>query len=327
MIKVSVIIIGYNIEKYISRCLNSVISQTLKDIEIIFVDDGSNDNTLNIVNEYSKKDNRIKVFTQKNCGPYKARITGLNHANGEYIVFVDGDDWIDNKELEVLYKLIKEQNMNLIFFDFIKENYITNEKIKCQLDLPTNRIISKKEISEYVYKKCMGNTNFSSPCNKIIKKDFIISLNIPTDVNIKYGEDLLFLLKLYDNLEKTYYLPKEFYHYCVNTDNSLSQIHYNDAFFTIHKKLYLIREQYAKKWNVEQYLYANMAFLGICELIYDIKQTHRISAIKRYIEDSIFKLSVKEVDIKKYNKVISNKKTLILLIFLKILIKNKKERN
>lgn len=99
MINVSVIIIGYNTEKYVKKCIESVILQSLTNIEIICVDDGSSDNTFSIMKEMSIKDERIKVYTQENSGPYAARKKGLDMAAGKYVVFIDSDDWIESEEL------------------------------------------------------------------------------------------------------------------------------------------------------------------------------------------------------------------------------------
>ena len=95
MNKVSIIVPVYNIEKYLAKCLDSLINQTLEDIEIICVNDGSTDNSAEILNEYAQKDCRIKIINQDNAGLSAARNTGINAANGEYIGYVDSDDWID----------------------------------------------------------------------------------------------------------------------------------------------------------------------------------------------------------------------------------------
>ena len=94
--KVSVIIAAYNIEKYIQRCIESVVNQSEREIEIIIVNDGSTDNTLNIINKVNELDDRIIVINKKNQGLIEARKTGLKYANGEFILFLDGDDWLEN---------------------------------------------------------------------------------------------------------------------------------------------------------------------------------------------------------------------------------------
>lgn len=105
-IKVSVILPVYNSEKYISKTLESLINQTLKEIEIICVNDGSKDNTRKILQEFERKDNRVKVINKDNQGVWKARIDGINNAKGEYITFMDSDDYVKENFLESLYKNI-----------------------------------------------------------------------------------------------------------------------------------------------------------------------------------------------------------------------------
>ena len=114
--KVSVIIPVYNVEQYLRECLDSVVNQTLKEIEIICVDDGSTDNSLEILKEYAKKDKRITVIVQKNLHAGVARNAGLTVAKGEYIHFLDSDDWLDKNTYEDLYNLIKSKNVSLVLF-------------------------------------------------------------------------------------------------------------------------------------------------------------------------------------------------------------------
>ncbi len=119
--KISIIIPVYNVEKYIAECLDSCINQTLKDIEIICVDDCSTDNSYTILEEYSKKDSRIKIFRQKeNKKQGAARNTGLENAIGEYIWFVDSDDYIDTKACQILYDAIKEFDVDMLCFSALQ---------------------------------------------------------------------------------------------------------------------------------------------------------------------------------------------------------------
>ena len=116
-IKVSVIIPVYNTEKYLSRCLDSIINQTLKEIEIICVDDGSTDNSLSVLNKYAQKDKRIKVLTQTNQRQGAARNNAMKIAQGEYIQFVDADDWLEPESLDLLYKKSKKLNLDMLCFE------------------------------------------------------------------------------------------------------------------------------------------------------------------------------------------------------------------
>lgn len=113
--KVSVIVAAYNIDKYIGRCLESLVNQTLKDIEIIIVNDGSTDQTRLIIEKRLNTDRRIILINQENKGSIEARKSGLNISKGEYILFVDGDDWLESNALEIMYNnaLINESDILL----------------------------------------------------------------------------------------------------------------------------------------------------------------------------------------------------------------------
>ena len=113
MSKISIIVPVYNTEKYLSKCLNSLIKQTYKDIEIIVVNDGSKDKSLEIAKKIAKQDNRIKVFNKENGGLSSARNFGIEKASGEYIGFVDSDDYIKENMFEILYNMIKEANAKI----------------------------------------------------------------------------------------------------------------------------------------------------------------------------------------------------------------------
>ncbi len=123
--KVSIIIPVYNVEKYLKECLNSVVNQTLKEIEIICVDDGSTDNSLSILEEYAKKDNRINLLKQENSGAGAARNKGLDSARGEYIYFLDSDDFLELNAIEILYNQIAKNQADICFFKFYKYNQQT----------------------------------------------------------------------------------------------------------------------------------------------------------------------------------------------------------
>ena len=134
MAKVSVIIPVYNIEKYLKKCLDSVTNQTFSDIEIICVNDGSTDNSLSILEEYAKKDNRIKIINKENGGLSSAWNAGLNEVSSEYVTFVDGDDWIDTKTFKLAYEAMINNKVDYVCWgaNIVPEYYDDkiNEQIK-----------------------------------------------------------------------------------------------------------------------------------------------------------------------------------------------------
>ncbi len=121
MCKVSVIVPVYNVEKYLERCIESLINQTFDDIEIIALNNGSTDKSLDILNYYAHKDKRIRVINNKNIGVSKSRNIGIEEAIGEYISFVDSDDWIDSNMIYILYDTISDNNCDLVMCTYIRE--------------------------------------------------------------------------------------------------------------------------------------------------------------------------------------------------------------
>ena len=122
---VSIILPTYNVEKYLRKCLESVVSQTYKNIEIIIVIDGSTDNSLIIAKEFEKKDNRIVVIQQNNSGSGPARNNGLDNAHGEYIIFIDPDDWVENNLVETLLNA-QEKKYDFVLSDMIITLFLNN---------------------------------------------------------------------------------------------------------------------------------------------------------------------------------------------------------
>lgn len=129
MPKVSVIVPVYNVAKYLGRCLDSVLSQTFQDFEVICINDGSTDNSLEILHQYAQKDERVKIINQKNSGAGLSRNTGINMAQGDYLSFIDADDWIDKHFLEKVYHLAKVSKADII--ETTKSyNYYSTDNIK-----------------------------------------------------------------------------------------------------------------------------------------------------------------------------------------------------
>ena len=190
-IKVSVIVPVYNVEKYIDKCLDSLVNQTLKDIEIIVVNDGSPDNSQKIIDKYVKKyPNKVKSFIKENGGQGSARNLGMEYAKGEYISFVDSDDWIDFDALEKMYDLAKKEKSDIVICDMI-DHYPDYE----------------------IYHNCTKyNSVFEvtpSACNKIFKRSTIKDFNFLSKL---WYEDFNFTTKVLFNTDKISNISKGFYH-------------------------------------------------------------------------------------------------------------------
>ena len=129
MVEISVIIPVFNVETFLEECLNSIINQSFNDIEIICINDGSTDNSLEILKIYVSEDQRIKVINQKNSGQGFARKVGLKNANGNFILFLDSDDFLELNALELLYNNIQSNQSDVVLFKLIRYNHMTGEKL------------------------------------------------------------------------------------------------------------------------------------------------------------------------------------------------------
>lgn len=161
---ISVIVIAYNIENYISKCIKSIEDQNYKNLEIIVVDDGSTDQTVDKAYQLSLKDSRIKIIKKENGGPSSARNNGLEEAKGSYIVFVDGDDYVAEDYVSYLYSLIKKYNS-----DFAMSKNLFSSKKQKQIRNDTIRLLTPEQATALL----MSTRVVVCSCNKIYKTAFL----------------------------------------------------------------------------------------------------------------------------------------------------------
>ena len=216
MCKVSVIVPVYNVEKYLVKCLDSIINQTYKDIEIILVDDGSTDNSGKICDKYALKDERIYVIHNSNSGVSHARNCGINKAKGEYILFIDSDDFIDKNYVQELIGLTRKENYDLVMcseYDyFIINNCIRIRKIS----LPLTGIF------RYDYYKLKNI--IEPPYLKLYKRNIINKFNIRFKEDISYCEDQIFNMEYFKHVNKYAFINKPLYYHIHEKNNSLGKI-------------------------------------------------------------------------------------------------------
>lgn len=215
---VSIIVPVYNTEKYISECLHSVTQQSYPHIEIIAVDDGSTDNSLSILNEISATDNRLKVFSQRNQGVSAARNLALKKATGEYIMFVDADDWIDSSTIEECLQVIGDADV--CFFAYIRE--FTNRSLPKPLFSQTH--IFTAETCKQLQRRMIGpiDEELANPgmldslgtiWGKLYRKDILDGTSFIDLKIIGTAEDSLFNCNILKKVQKAVYINKAFYHY------------------------------------------------------------------------------------------------------------------
>ena len=211
--KISIIIPVYNVEKYLERCLNSIVNQTLYDLEIICINDGSPDNSLEILERYSKQDKRIKIINQENSGLSVARNTGMEIAVCEYIGFVDSDDWVDSNFYENLYNSAKKYNTDIAVASVLRERIkYSSYRIKYN----NEKVYTEK--SE-IFNAC-DCPNICYVWNKIYKTEFFKSQNLKFQEGM-FFEDILFTTKILGNSKSLVTVPNTYYHYMVNDGTSI----------------------------------------------------------------------------------------------------------
>ena len=204
--KVSVVIPCYNVEQYISECLDSVINQTYKNLEIICINDGSVDNTLNILNKYAEKDSRLIVIDSANKGVSNARNIGIEKASGEFLTFIDSDDYFEYDCIEKCVLEMRAKNADILCFGLL-EVHGSLKKTRFDFELLQN-YKKEKTLPDEVLKQLMLNA-----CGKMYKLDFIVNNNIKFPLSIKTCEDGVFcLFCLYKNPKITL-LDENFYNY------------------------------------------------------------------------------------------------------------------
>ena len=292
----SVIIPAYNVEKYIKRCINSVLSQDLKNIEIIVIDDGSKDKTSDICLEISKNNKNIIYKKVQNSGCSAARNLGISMAKGKYIAFLDSDDWVD---LDMYINMVEEAEKNqadIVICGFKKLD--ENKNL-----LSTVKIPKRNTKDEYI--DCTTEW-FSSPCNKIYKRDLLEKNDIKFLLNIYTGEDMFFNFICFFYSKNIISLDEPYYNYFMN-QNSVSNNYKNrtDIYIVIRELISFYKRNGVYKENINK-IRECFKYHGIM-YPFDVLQKLSENKVKnwkrfyRKIKEEIDKLKeIETIDIKIY---------------------------
>lgn len=209
---VSIIVPAYNVEKFISKCLESLTNQSLKDIEIIIVDDGSTDRTPEIIKEFAAKDKRIKMITQTNQKQGAARNRGLEIAAGEYISFVDSDDWVDKDYIEKLYTAITKYNADMAAASIARKK---KNKLKYYCRYEEEKLYTG-DIKEFMQVVKMPSQWYVPA--KIYRRSLLDDIRFPEKV---YYEDVSFMIRVICKISSLVTVPDITYFYVVNTNSTI----------------------------------------------------------------------------------------------------------
>ena len=224
--KISIIVPIYNVEQYLERCVNSIIKQTYKNLDIILIDDGSTDGSPAICDRYEKSEERIRVLHQVNQGLSAARNSGIEIANGEYFCFVDSDDYVAEDLIEKLYSMLLEQGADIAICNFVS----FYEKFAG--DIPKNEtkidILSSYEILQMLHQVTQDKfVNTVVAWGKLYKRSLFANLRFPVG---RYCEDISVIYKLYDLATNIVCSSEVLYFYYRNNSNSITY-HTNHKFY------------------------------------------------------------------------------------------------
>ncbi|MEG1311456.1 MAG: glycosyltransferase family 2 protein [Romboutsia sp.] len=233
--KVSIIIPVYNCEKYIGKCLDSILNQSYIGYEVIVIDDGSTDDTLNIIKKYSISNENIKYFSQKNSGPSTARNYGIEVSKSEYLVFIDADDTIQEKYLEILLEKIIYLNVDIVACGYIDISKYGIYKLN---DFYANEeVIQREKFTDCIFLGTGGTL-----WGKIFKREIVEKYKLRLNPDIFMCEDMLFLLEYTMKCSKYGVIKENIYRYNRLNDNSIS----SKTNFNYYNKLILVVERIEK---------------------------------------------------------------------------------
>ena len=251
--KLSIVAAIYNLEQYLPRCLDALVNQTLEEIEILCIDDGSTDSAPQIVDEYEKKyPNKIKAFHKENGGEFSSRNYGLERATGEYITFVDVDDYVELNWAEKLYMAAKKNDADLAVCAFER------------ISLETNKITSKDMIG---FGRCVKNVDYNddfvafinpAPWNKVYKREMIEDLRF---LPFRGFNDTMLLMEIITRAKKIAFEPDVLYHYYLRNDSQIHSVNEQDV---KNLKKYLLE---VKKFYKDSKKYEEMKYIMTKETI------------------------------------------------------------
>lgn len=276
MAKVSIVVPVYNVEKYLAKCLDSLLSQTYKDIKIIVVNDGSPDNSQSIIDEYQKNNPEIiESYIKENGGLSDARNYGLKYVDSEYVCFVDSDDYIENNLVERCIETIQKDNSDLVHFNYCRDNFETNEK---------ENIINRIEAGVYNLKEDNYILAYSANAawNKLYKTKLFKENNIEFPKGLLY-EDLATTTRILTLCNKVSYIDDVLYHYQVSRSGQImSKV--SDDIITVCE--YIV--DYYKNNNIFDKYYCELDYL--CKInIVDALRNLRNVEDKKFVETFIDK--------------------------------------
>lgn len=287
---VTVIVPVYKVEQYLDKCIDSLVNQTYQNLEIMLIDDGSPDNCPQMCDEWAKKDKRIKVIHKENGGQCSARNLALDQCKGDYICFVDSDDWVELNYVECLYKALIENDADISLCQ-LTEVYEDNRQPKLINNLNEYKIISRPEL--FPYSQINRSLFLLGPCNKLYKKYIFKNLRFP---NIRMFEDSAIYPNIFHLANKVVTVPITLYNYLVRNQSTMHST------ISITRYEAIVKENTMRLEFLEKNNYHNLIKNEVTRCInlcFSYYRKTKDKSVKKYIK------SVYKAYLKKYKNVLN----------------------
>ncbi len=282
MVKLSVVVPIYNTEKYLRTCLDSVVNQSFQDFECILVNDGSLDNSENICKEYIEKDKRFTLVNKVNGGLSDARNTGMVHAEGKYIFFLDSDDYLFDNTFEKCINKLEETGSEMVIFDVLQHNIAKNSSQIIKNSFDENKTYNIKDNKEIII----------SILNAAWNKMYLKSLFTDNNIIYPYGyyyEDLGTTYRLLIHCNKVSFINEPLYHYLCDRPGNITQQFNMNVYHVLD--MVKINNDYYKKMGIYDKYYEELKFLGGINILECLKKTRNVKdnkMVSKFIDVSFY---------------------------------------
>lgn len=311
---ISIIVPVYNVEKYLGKCLDSIVNQTYSNLEIICVNDGATDSSRSILEKYAAKDQRIKIIDKENGGLSDARNAGLGCASGEYIMFVDSDDWLDITACEKSIRIAEKQQVDVVMWSYIREyGQVSLAKNIFEKDM----YFDKKNTYEKIYRRFFGlyGEELAHPDNadalvtvwgKLYKSELILKNHIQfVDTKMIGTEDALFNIYVFKYVQTAYFLNEYLSHYRKDNEGSLTanyKLDLKNQWFCLYNRMKDVIKQNDLENFFSEALYNRIALnvigLGFNALGCQEGFGKRYKIIQEFLSDTLIHKAVKQLDVR-----------------------------
>ncbi len=296
MTELSIVLPIYNVEKYLDKCIDSILKNEVKNMEIILVDDGSTDNSGILCDEWAKRDERIKIFHIKNGGLMAAWKYGVNHSNGEYIGFVDADDWIDSDMFTTMLSRAKEKDVDIVSLGIVFE-YSTSQKLSTSqfIGLYNFERIKQEIYPDMIYNPkthCRGV--IPSRVAKMFRRELLLKIINDCPDEISLGEDLLMTFLSIKNAKSIYFIPNFYpYHYRIHDSSMIRNFSFKKS-----EQLKLLRDALNSLKSTEDFDfssqidldYINLFLMNLEKIMLEdsLKKREKVNLMRKFYNDIYF---------------------------------------